>query len=85
MILKVFTKPNCPKCPAAKLLVHQLTANRGQLTVEEYDISTVEGLAEASFYSVMSTPSIILCDGGGKETRGWRGEVPVVGEILEKM
>jgi len=42
-------------------------------------------LAEASFYSVMSTPSIILCDGRGKEKRGWRGEVPPAKEVLKKI
>ena len=85
MILKLFTKPDCPKCPAAKELVKQLRVACYELKIEEYDISTVEGLAEASFYSVMSTPSIILCDGRGKEKRGWRGEVPPAKEVLKKI
>ncbi len=81
MILKLFTKPDCPKCPAAKALVRQLIVNSKQLIVEKYDISTPEGLAEASFYSVMGTPGLILCDGNGKEVSGWRGEVPSEKEI----
>lgn len=84
MILKVFTKPDCPNCPAAKELIKKLRVTRCELQVEEYDVSTVDGLAEASFYSVMATPSLILCDGSGKEIHSWRGNVPPLKEILEK-
>lgn len=79
MILKIFTQPKCPKCPAAKKLARQL--NTEKLIIEKYDISTVDGLTEASFYSVLSTPSLILCDGQGKEIRGWRGKTPAIKEI----
>jgi len=97
MILKIFTQPNCPKCPPAKKLGEQLNrkdtsgvARRDspdgggkQIKVEYYDISTADGLAEASFYSVMSTPSLILCDDQGKETKSWRGETPS-SKVIEK-
>lgn len=92
MILKVFTKPNCPNCPAAKKLVKKLRvtarlpAGQGyELQIEEYDVSMVDGLAEASFYSVMSTPSLILCDERGKEVWGWRGETPTLKKLTEKL
>ena len=82
MILKLFTQPNCPKCPAAKLLVQQLAASSSkQLVVEEYDVSTVDGLAEASFYTVMSTPTFLLCDDNGKIVKDWRGETPALSGI----
>lgn len=76
MILKVFTQSNCPKCPAAKELVKQLRVTSCELKIEEYDVSTVDGLAEASFYTVLAIPSLILCDSRGQEVSGWRGEVP---------
>jgi thioredoxin-related protein len=85
MILKVFTQPNCPKCPAAKALASKLLVNSCQLKVEEYDVSTVDGLAEASFYTVMATPSLLLCDDQGKEIHGWRGEVPTMANLKLKM
>lgn len=85
MIVKVFTQPNCPKCPAAKDLVASLKKNllvkKGKLKIEEYDVSDIDGLAEASFYSVLSTPSFIVCDDQGKEISGWRGEIPGENEI----
>lgn len=59
MILKLFTQPSCPKCPAAKSLVKQI---EHKVKVEEYDIKTEEGLAEALEYNVLSTPSIIVLD-----------------------
>lgn len=85
MILKVFTQPNCPKCPAAKALVRQLMTSSSQLKVEEYDVATVDGLAEASFYAVLATPSLILCDLRGQEVSGWRGEVPTIENLKLKM
>ena len=44
-------------------------------------MTTVDGLAEASFYTVLSTPGLILCDEQGKEVKGWRGETPPIKEI----
>jgi len=81
MIIKLFTQPNCPKCPVAKALVRQLTVNSKQLGVEEFDVSTVDGLAEASFYTVMATPTILVCDDKGKVVKDWRGETPSLSEI----
>lgn len=89
MILKLFTQPSCGKCPAAKNLIKNLKLNlpTGQagiknLRVEEYDTSTVEGLAEASFYTVMATPTILLCDDNGKIIKDFRGKAPALKEIL---
>jgi glutaredoxin len=84
MVLKVFTQPNCPKCPAAKKLIKELRSNNKELRIEEFNVSTVDGLAEASFYSVMATPGLVLCDDKDKTTCSWLGEVPSLKEILEK-
>ncbi|MFH1840648.1 MAG: thioredoxin family protein [Candidatus Shapirobacteria bacterium] len=81
MTLKLFTQPNCSKCPTAHALVHQLTVNSEQLIVEEYNVTTADGLAEASFYSVMATPSLVLLDDSGKEIHTWRAETPSLTEI----
>jgi len=97
MILKIFTQPNCSKCPAAKKLACQLTVRaagiasgdarhssrrrRARFTVEEYDVSTVDGMAEGAFYSMMATPSLILVNDKGKVVAEWRGKVPSRKEI----
>lgn len=81
MILKIFTQPNCPKCPPAKELGKKLKKEKKNLKVEYFNVLTVDGLAEASFYTVLSTPGLILCDDQGKEIKGWRGETPTMREI----
>ncbi|MGQ9474820.1 MAG: thioredoxin family protein [Actinomycetota bacterium] len=75
--LKVFVKQGCQNCPAAKEV-----ANRFPRT-EVYDIDQVEGLAEAAFYSVLCTPSIVVVDENGTELYAWRCTVPSPREIAE--
>ena len=77
--VKIFTKSQCPKCPAAKQLGNGLKV-RG-VRVIDYDLETVEGLAEAAFCGVMATPTIIVEDGEDHELVAWRGTVPTPQEI----
>lgn len=83
MILKLFTQPNCSRCPVAKKLVDDLRLTVNDLRIEEYDVTTVEGLAEASFYTVMATPSILIFDDNNKKIGDWRGESPKIEEVLK--
>lgn len=75
--IKVFWKQNCPKCPAAKAAVMDSP------NVELYNLDEVDGLAEAAFYGIMSTPSIIVTDNTGKELISWRGDVPSKQDLAE--
>ncbi len=75
MHIKLFVKDNCPKCPAAK------HACDGLDDVQVFDVSEVDGLAEAAFHGVLSTPSIIVVDANGSEVVGWRGEAPHPSEL----
>ncbi len=68
--IKLFWKENCAKCPAAKALVADSPK------AELFNTDEVDGLTEAAFYGVMSTPSIIITDESGRELEAWRGEVP---------
>jgi glutaredoxin len=58
MNIKIFIAPDCPKCISAKKLAEDLT--RQHHTVEKYDISTIEGLAEAAYYSIQTTPFVVI-------------------------
>lgn len=78
MILKLFTQPNCPKCPAAKAVVKQI---EHKIKVEQYDIKTEDGLAEALEYNVMATPSIIIVDHKKNVLGEFLGKVPGVEEL----
>jgi thioredoxin-related protein len=85
MILKLFTKPDCPRCPAAKDVVAKLEKDKTAVVVEHYDAETVDGMAEAAFYTVMATPTILLCDDKGKEIASWRGQAPDLEELKRKI
>jgi hypothetical protein len=53
--------------------------------VIDYDLGTIEGLAEAIFCGVMATPTIIVEDGENNELAAWRGTVPTPQEIQKTL
>lgn len=75
MQIKLFVRDDCPRCPAAKRALAEFD------TVEIYDVDDVEGLAEASFHSVLSTPSVLVIDSAGREVGAWRGEIPSPADV----
>ncbi len=75
MTTKFFWKSECSKCPAAKESISDLK------DVEFYNLDEAEGLAEAAFYSVMSTPSLVISDDKGAELASFRGEMPTAEEL----
>ena len=79
--LKIFTKAKCPRCPAVKEIGIKLKKEGVQ--VFNYDLDTIEGLAEASFYGILSTPSLIVEDAEEKEVISWRGVVPTLQEVKQ--
>ncbi len=79
--IKIFTKTKCPKCPAAKEM-GKLLEEEG-VPVFQFDLDTIEGLAEASFYSIRSTPCFIVEDEEEKEVISWRGIVPSLEEVKQ--
>ena len=80
-IVKIFYKDDCPKCPLAKQLRDRLKEQ--QVNVFDYNVGTVDGLAEASFYSVMALPTVVVEDGMENGIGEWRGEVPRMDEVLK--
>ncbi|MDI6822052.1 MAG: thioredoxin family protein [Actinomycetota bacterium] len=75
--VKLFWKPDCPICPAAKALIANIDVDN----VEYYNLDEANGLAEAVFYGIMSTPSIVITNDNGKEIHSWRGELPSLDEL----
>lgn len=82
-LIKIFVKAKCPKCPAAKEIGLEL--KKEGLPVFHYDLDTIDGLAEASFHSILSTPSFIIEDGEEKEVASWRGVVPTLQEVKQHL
>lgn len=85
MILKLFTQPTCGKCPAAKEAVKKVKEEKKDVKYEEYDVTTVDGMAEGSFYMVMGTPTTLICDDAGKIVKEWRGEAPSLTELKKAL
>ena len=76
MKIKLFYKPGCPKCPPAKDLLEDIGR-----PVESYNLEEVDGLTEATYYGIASTPSILVIDDNDNEQIAWHGEVPSREEI----
>jgi hypothetical protein len=74
MELKVFVQAACPRCPAALALAEEISAAGGMVSV--YDTGTAAGLAEASFFNIMATPSLLVVDDNEQVVGAWRGSVP---------
>ncbi|MCL4499436.1 MAG: hypothetical protein M1335_04230 [Chloroflexi bacterium] len=53
----------------------------GYDNVEYHDVDEVDGLAEAAFYGILATPTIVVCDAGGREIASWREGVPSKDDI----
>jgi len=81
MKIKIFWQKNCSHCPEAKNIGKQLEK---ETTVQYFDIGTVDGLAEASYYDIASTPSIVIVDNDDNEIKIWRGKTPDIEEIREE-
>ncbi len=81
--VKIFFKAKCPRCPAVKEMSD--TLREEGIPVFDYDLDTIDGLAEASFYSILATPSIIIEDEEEREVAGWRGVVPSLQEVKEHL
>jgi thioredoxin-related protein len=84
MELKIFWKKDCPNCPEAKK-IGKFMEDKDNVEVQYCDIDTVEGLSEACMFKVMSTPSLILIDKDNNEIQAWRGVIPTIENIKEKI
>jgi glutaredoxin len=79
--VKIFTKKQCPRCPQAKQLGSEL--EQDGRSVVYYDVETADGLAEATFFGVQATPTIIVEDDGENILAEFRGQVPSREEMLK--
>ena len=78
-VIKLFIQQKCNKCPQAKEVGNTLK-NEG-FEVKEYDIKTADGMAEAAFHSIQSTPVIILENSDENVIADFRGEIPTPQEV----
>lgn len=83
MKLKIFTKLDCPNCPSAKKVGKQLESKG--VNIEWFDLDNEDGLSEAIYFDVLSTPSLIITDEDDEEIKAWRGEVPKLAVIQKEL
>jgi glutaredoxin len=76
--IKLFYKPGCPKCPSAKDLLDSIGR-----PIEEFNIENVDGLAEATYYGIAATPSILILDDNNNEQVVWKGTVPAKEDLIK--
>ena len=81
MKIKILWQKKCPHCPEAKNTGKQLEK---EAEVQYFDVDTFDGLAEASYYDIASTPSIVVLDNNENEIKIWRGKTPRLEEIREE-
>ena len=80
--VKLFWRDGCPRCPAAKQLSE--TLRQEGMAVVDYNMDTVDGLAEGAFHSVMALPTMLLVDvDDDSELAEWRGDIPSLDEIKQ--
>ena len=83
MKLKIFTKLDCPNCPAAKKIGKQLEKKGAK--IDWFDLDEEEGLSEAVYFDVLSTPSFIITDESDSEIKAWRGDLPTADALLKEL
>jgi thiol-disulfide isomerase/thioredoxin len=83
MQIKIFGKKTCSACKAAREKF-EFFLNRwkvsGKAKIIFYDLDTVEGLAEGSYYNVSEIPTTIL-EKESREITRWIKEVPLSQEF----
>ena len=82
---EIFIKRDCPNCPTARGLGVEL-AKRGKEVIF-WSLDEADGLCEATWQEIQSTPTILYTAGEGddrKEMHRWIYPLPSVEELTDK-
>jgi len=82
MEVKIFWQEQCPNCPPAKEIGKKLEEQG--IDVSYHNIKEVDGLATATLFGVMSTPSVVVAE-GDNEIASWRGKVPTIEDVKKHL
>ncbi len=81
--IKIFWKTTCGKCTIAKELGEKL--KEAGYNVKLFNVEELDGLTEASFHSVMSTPTVIIVDELDNILNDWRSDVPDFETVINEL
>lgn len=82
MEVNVFWQEQCPNCPPAKELGKKLEEQG--VKVNYHNIKEVDGLASATLFGIMTTPSVVVAE-GDNEIASWEGKVPAIEEVKKHL
>ena len=82
--IKLFWQEDCLRCKPAKEVCNKLI-ERKNVPVKLFDIATIDGMTEAAFHEVISTPTTIIVDDQENELGAWRGEAPSLEDLENKL
>lgn len=58
--VKIVSTPGCTHCAAARKVLEELSPQYPQLTIQEIDATTPEGMELVSMYGIFASPGIIV-------------------------
>ena len=80
--MKVFWQDNCPNCGPAKVIANNF---KDKIDILYLNINNLDGMTEAAFHAVMSTPTILITNNEDKEIMSWRAILPTNDDITETL
>ena len=83
--VKLFYQEDCMKCPPAKDVCNKLIEKKVPIHIKLFDIGTIDGMTEAAFHEVISTPTTVIVDDDENELDSWRGEASSLEDLEEKV
>ena len=83
--IKLFWQEDCIRCVSAKEVCNKLIKKNVPVKVKLYDISTIDGMTEAAFHEVITTPTTVIVDEDENEIKSWRGEAPTVNDMEDNL
>jgi len=86
--VKIFSQEKCPTYKDAQEYMKLL--DRESIPFEYYNVGTPDGLAEAAYHNILGscgiiTPSVVIIDNNEREIALWKGMLPRVDEIRNKL
>ena len=81
MVVKIFWEENCTKCPHARRLGQQLQSMGHKVVF--LNVKDQNGIDQAIYHDVLSTPSVVIADTTNREIASWKSSTPRVDEVIK--
>jgi thiol-disulfide isomerase/thioredoxin len=82
MKLLIFGKPGCPVCQSIKEKMAYFSEKHQSISIEYFDVETVDGITESAYRSIPEIPTVILMK-ENEEVKRWVQSAPIFSELKE--